>query len=765
MTPPDWQPLVDLLLKQDNDWRKTVNVRQGFPPGDDTSKAMKDALAEVISAMAEDDAIRQALVQVRGLPRQLPDDRHWQLVLAASRVLPLLAAELNLAFQQRGEVDYTEVAIAALSALGGDEQPTELALKLDYQLQHILVDEFQDTAVNQYELVRRLSRGWATHNEENPGNPRTLFIVGDGMQSIYGFRDADVGLFMRARDQGFDELKLQPLVLQSNFRSQAGLVDWVNREFCNVFPPRDDVRCGEISFSSAVAERPALPGEAVTMAAFERGEEAGPAEARWLAGRIEEGMADPDCQSMAVLVRTRNHFRHLAGELKARGIGWQAQDIDLLADSLVVRDLMSLLRAMHNHGDRVAWLAILRAPWCGLSLGDLHRLACYSKGRAVSACLGEDALMQQLSAPAREAVTRLAAVMGQAARWREVMGLSRSLQATWHSLGGPACAESGEGLAEAAALLELLRDMDDGGTAFDLEHIEEQVAALYAPPGGGDSKLQLMTLHKSKGLEFDWVFIPALERRPASDRRELLLWDDYHSLDGSEVGFMLAVDDFSERHQPTLYNYLQRQRQHKREQEATRLLYVGVTRAAKRLFLSASVTAGGKDGDEVGAGEGEGTSSGAREWRKPVQRSLLARLWDGFGDTLKNVQPALDGVQPTEVGATGMLRRLVKFPGWKLAEQAEDSAATMALAVHTAARETGNLLHLSLQRLSLSPLPTPDELDIKAWRTWWNSRLPRLALTPEEKADMLDRVENAVLRVLNDERGRWMLSSEERRCR
>ena len=98
------------------------------------------------------------------------------------------------------------------------------------------MDEFQDTAVNQFELVRRLVRGWAEHNVGNPEAARTLFIVGDGMQSIYGFRDADVGLFIKAKQQGFDALSLAPLTLRTNFRSSAALVRWVNETFADAFP-------------------------------------------------------------------------------------------------------------------------------------------------------------------------------------------------------------------------------------------------------------------------------------------------------------------------------------------------------------------------------------------------------------------------------------------------------------------------------------------------------------------------------------------------
>src|SRR6185312_3063120 len=115
-------------------------------------------------------------------------------------------------------------------ALGTDEEPTDLALALDYRIRHLLVDEFQDTSQSQYELLTRLTAGW------HAGDGRTLFLVGDPMQSIYRFREAEVGLYLRARREGIGGLKLEPLTLTANFRSQAGLVEWVNRTFRELLP-------------------------------------------------------------------------------------------------------------------------------------------------------------------------------------------------------------------------------------------------------------------------------------------------------------------------------------------------------------------------------------------------------------------------------------------------------------------------------------------------------------------------------------------------
>jgi ATP-dependent exoDNAse (exonuclease V) beta subunit len=124
--------------------------------------------------------------------------------------------------RRAAQVDYAYVAAAARQALSEQGEPSDFALRAGGALRHILVDEFQDTSFEQFELLRALTAGWER------GDGRTLFIVGDPMQSIYQFREAEVGLFLRARDHGVGEIKLEALQLRRNFRSSAPLIAWIN---------------------------------------------------------------------------------------------------------------------------------------------------------------------------------------------------------------------------------------------------------------------------------------------------------------------------------------------------------------------------------------------------------------------------------------------------------------------------------------------------------------------------------------------------------
>ena len=234
-----------------------------------TTKGTWRARNKQAQALADDEPLRMALVALMALPPENYTDAQWQALSAMLELLPRAAAQLKVIFGERGQADFTEIAQGAVRALGEPEAPTDLLLSLDVRVKHILVDEFQDTSISQWELLERLTAGW----EADDG--RTVFAVGDPMQSIYRFREAEVRLFLHARHAGLGNVPLEPLRLATNFRSQAGLVDWVNTIFPRVLPDAEDETSGAVPYSQSVAHHPAKPGDAVRWHLFdERRDEA-----------------------------------------------------------------------------------------------------------------------------------------------------------------------------------------------------------------------------------------------------------------------------------------------------------------------------------------------------------------------------------------------------------------------------------------------------------------------------------------------------------
>lgn len=748
---PEWRRVSHLLLNKSGDWRGVFTKRDGFPSGKGVPQQYKDQLQALLLQLKKIPGLQARLVAVQILPEIEEASVSWQLVLHLSRLLPTLAAQLLLVFQRRGVVDHSQVAQSALLALGDDDAPTELALRLDYQIEHILVDEFQDTAITQYELLYKLTRGWGEYNEQYPDAPRTLMIVGDGMQSIYGFRGANVGLFLKARLEGFNGVPLHHLELLCNFRSDEGVVDWVNQTFLQAFPKQNDVHRSQVRYSPATAVRPSAQEQPVELHAF-AGESARAQEVEFICARIAHSV-ERGTETIAVLGRSRSHLQPIINRLKQLQIAYNAPDLDNLASSPVVADLVTLCRALANGADRLAWMALLRAPWCGLQLGDLLAVARFGEASAytpVGSILQSPLLLTALSVDGRARLQRLLPILHQARETRDRLGLRVWVEQVWVGLGGPRCAPQADDLQDAENFLQLLEQAEVEGVGLDPDWLSLRLQKRYMSAGDPDSKVHLMTLHKAKGLEFDRVIIPQLDRPPRTDGRDILLWDEHSNAQG-ERSFLLAADDLGPGDAPTLYNYLNAQRQQKALLETTRLLYVGATRAIGHLLLTASVAWDKKTGLP----------------REPSRHSLLSSIWPTFAQQMTAHQASAMPEPATPIPHIRPLSRLTR-----LLFDHESPLATSVVrsSIREASRPVerpdshveraiGTVVHLALEELSRRPV-LPNDTST-ADRKRWRMALQREGLWGEVLDAALELVLSSVAQTLRaDHIGRWVLSTE-----
>ena len=732
---PAWREFAGVLLTNDGAWRKRVTKTQGFPGG-----GKVEAVAAVngwLESVQADTALARALARVRILPS--PEDAGaWPILASRARLLPQAVAQLFLVFQRRGAVDHSQMALAALDALGDDDAPTDLALRLDYRIEHILVDEFQDTSIKQYELVRRLTRDWAEHNAANPGAPRTVLVVGDGMQSIYGFRDANVSLFLKARDEGFNGLRLTPLQLASNFRSARPIVDWVNDQFAAGFPPEDDVVAGRIRYTPAVPTRDGPGAVAVHCFRGEDGADLVAAEADFVAAGIRAALREAPGESCAVLGRTRRQLQPVLARLRAAGAPVAAQDVDALGSRPVIGDLLVLCRALADRYDRLAWFSLLRAPWCGLSLADLLAVHRATAGATVSRWLLEERSAPGLSAEGAARLAGVAAVLARAEATRDRRGLRGWLETAWLALGGPACYPPDSDGA-AAQFFALVERADAEAAGLDVAWLEREVDRLYAEPGDPRAAVQVMTLHKAKGLQFDRVWLLDVAGGTRGDDRELLAWDQ-HVTRAGERFFLLAAEDHSDRNSPSLYQYLREEAALKRSLEATRLLYVGATRAVRELVLCAR----------------PGWDDRRERFRAPSPATLAAALWprllDGAVEHVVEVTAA-----PAEEGPPA-LERLTAVPAAPEAPLSEAPAAESGWdAAGLRERCIGTAVHRVLEGLADSdPLPASCG---EAERHLATLSLAQAGLPAMDEAEALAEVLEHVDRTLADEAGRWVLAA------
>ncbi len=783
-----WLARTELLLTLKGEWRKPggLNATLGFPPGGTAAekklaKDWKERMAGLLAELDGNEALRHALQALRGLPAVCYREDQWQILGAIVRLMPVAVAQLQLVFAARGQADFVEIAQRARWALGEADAPTDLMLALDYRIHHLLIDEFQDTSVTQFELLEKLTAGWQAGEG---GDGRTLFLVGDPMQSIYRFRQAEVGLFLRARLEGLGGVPLEPLALSANFRSQSGIVDWVNARFASIMPQEEDIAAGAVPYAASQAVHKPAPA-AVTLHAFFDGDEAG--EAAWIATLVTQTQRDEPQGTIAILVRNRNHLRAIVPALKAEGLRFRAIEIEALGHRQCVQDLFSLTRALSHPADRTAWLAVLRAPWCGLTLADLLVLAGARPGES----LAEEENIKDLfgetpdspASPARidtfsdnrtiweiildaDCVLRLSADGAtRLARLREALEaivsgklrapLRERVESAWLALGGPACVADDTDLDDIDIYLDCLEAHEEAWEIADEAAFAEAVAKLYALPDlHAGEELQILTIHKAKGLEFDTVILPVLAGASGRDERPLLAWMETPLAAG---GLLLApINQTGAKGEP-IYEYLRALEGERAAFENTRLLYVAATRARRHLHLSAVV---GRD-DKGGV-------------RTPAARSLLACLWPVVegefaaqalqaptGGAQRRFQEAELNQDLCRLSTDWRLPAAPPAIAWTLMEPPAAAQAGIEFSwVGETARHVGSVVHRWLQRIAVDALAGWDAKRIEALHGAFREELAALGVGDAELDAATGRVASALSRACDDERGRWLLGPQ-----
>jgi ATP-dependent helicase/nuclease subunit A len=746
-----WRAFAEWLLTEKGEFRKVANRDQGFPakgkptePGHAERGTRKAAMESLLAALAQESGLAATLQRIRILPTPAYDDVAWQLVEALREVLPRTVARLRLVFAAQAAIDFSEATIVALGALGSADAPSDLLLAVDLQLEHLLVDEFQDTSRSQYDLIERLTAGW------DGSDGRTLFVVGDPMQSIYRFRQADVALFIAAQHaRRIGTVPLEPLVLARNFRSRPQLVAWVNGTFGQVLPARDDARRGAVAFKAAAATRESTAAATVTVdICHDLAGEAGTVVARVRAA------LQSDARHIAVLVRKRLDLDAVLPALREAGIAFSAVGLDSLAERPATLDLVALTHALLQPDDRLAWLAALRAPWCALMLPDLFAVEknCASLVDIVAMAHGDTAIAE-LSLDGRERLVRFADALAPALAQRGRVALPTLVRGAWLALGGPACCAEALDVAAADRYFALLAELGRAGDLSDWPALQDALVALHVDlPEAASARVQVMTLHRAKGLEFDVVIMPGLARAQRAPEPELLLWRQ-------RPGGLLLASLRARSESPgddSLYQYLRLLGKDENHAELARLLYVGCTRAREQLHLTA-VCAAAQD-----------PANGATVWKRPGRATALGMLWKAVAGQL--APPGMPAARHDAARAASGIP-LLRLPlAWRLPAlppalpmEAPTGAEPVPVAfdwAHETARQIGIVAHRMLRRLADDGLERWDEPRAAGERPRVEREFAALGFTPGEARNAAAQVIAAIAATLTDGRGRWLFAAE-----
>ncbi len=730
---PIWQALTELVLTSAASPKprtsRGVQKRLGFPDNNQYKMRMQVLLEQ----LADNPALIAHLVGLRQLPNPCYPDDQWSILRPMLVTLQLCLAELLLVFRENGLVDHNEMAARALYALSSDDAggPSELALQLDARITHILVDEFQDTSIGQLQLLQKLTAGW------QPQGDNSLFLVGDPMQSIYGFRKAEVGIFLSVWENGLPDFPLERLQLQVNFRTQRALVEWCNTIFQEILPADNNLNAGAVRWSRSDAWHPVAaeqPVEIILQIEKDR-----LAEAEKVVELVQQAL-QRESEEIAVLVRRRKDVEAILPALQKAGVAFQAVDMASLEQTPEVRDLLALTQALVHPGDRLSWLSVLRAPWCGLELAELLQIA--GLGEAQDLTTVDPGM---LDGTAQQRLSRVLSVLQSAVANRHWLTLRQLVTQTWQQLGGPACYLSNTALENAERFLALLDGESVAGDLDDPLQLEEQLHRIFASAETNPdaARVQVMTIHKAKGLEFDEVILPGLGYPIRySDNDQPLLISEFRPI-GNSSGLLLGMRQAAGSSEPDpVYRFINLLHAQRRENEARRLLYVATTRAKQRLHLLSHLD-----------GKGE----------QPSKNSPMSWLWplieDGAQildtkDIAENAEPAVVPFyrlpadwQPPEPAEQIQFTRQAVLSITELAPETPKPELPQAAAI-------GRVVHRALEALVNYGENWWQTLDQEKWV---NLQLRKEQLTPDLHAAAGKLIVQAVNNTLEDEHGRWLL--------
>ncbi|MCW8958000.1 MAG: UvrD-helicase domain-containing protein, partial [Gammaproteobacteria bacterium] len=576
---------------------------------------------------------------------QLTAHRSWH----ACRDWYLAGARLLHHYQQLKQeqrvLDFNDLEWRAYHLLNHSDNALWVQYKLDQRIDHLLVDEFQDTNPTQWRLLLPLLQEMAaTRTQESL---RSVFLVGDAKQSIYRFRRAEPRLFQAAHDWLEQHLDARAFPLHTSWRSAPAIMQCVNKVFDEHGPLAGQLRdfqrhdthhselWGEVTVLplieaketaeekeekqeeySARAEslrNPLLqPREIAPDDRYRReGEQIAGAITRLLESGTLIGHGDNAYPihpgDIMLLVRKRTHIGYYEQALRDARIPYLGAERGTLLQSLEVSDMVALLELLHTPYNNLSLATVLRTPLFACSDGELMQLAQSGKG-------GWYQRLQTL-APTLPDETPLAVAAVTLQRWHALAG-----QIPIHDLLDRIFSEgnvlqryqaalpsrlASVAVANLTRFLELALEVDSGrypSLGHFLARLEgmrdsSDEAPDEAPETSAGSRVRLLTIHAAKGLEAPVVFLADTAQGDGSDKayRTLLEWPPHSARPES---FMLIG---KQEQQPLLARRQLEREQLEQQRESANLLYVALTRARQLLYISGVRPASGREPGWYGA--------------------------------------------------------------------------------------------------------------------------------------------------------------------
>jgi ATP-dependent helicase/nuclease subunit A len=574
------------------------------------------------AARAADEAAAEILLAEQARIQAVMERLKAAAVAQSTTALLRLGQALLDAYEERkhahARLDYDDLILTARNLLWAEGGASWVLYKLDGGIDHILIDEAQDTNPEQWEVVKALSEEFfagAGARSEGPG-PRTVFAVGDEKQSIYSFQGVDPEAFDRMRADFGERVTAagetwRPVELVQSFRSAPAVLEAVDLVFA-----RDGARDGLTASDARIVHFPSRKGQAglVELWPTITPKEA-PAVEPWdvpldqiapdspparladrIAAQIERWRAEGEVLEsrgrpmrpgdIMILVRRRGpFFDEMVRCLKARGVPVAGTDRMVLTEQLAVMDLMALGEFLLLPEDDLTLAVVLKGPLFGFDDDDLFDLA-FGREDTLWAALkrrrGERALFKS-ACDELSALLAKADTMPPFAFFADLLGSGRGRERLLARLGR----DAGDPIDEFLSLA-----LDYGrGHAPSLQGFLHWLGAARTEVKRdleqGRDEVRVMTVHGAKGLEADVVFLPDTCAVPDHRHDARLLW----TTAGDEPVVLWPVRS---RNDEAVCAAARARARRRREQEYRRLLYVAMTRARDRLCVCGFETSKGR---------------------------------------------------------------------------------------------------------------------------------------------------------------------------
>lgn len=625
----------------------------------------------------------------------------------------------------RGYLDFDDLIARAKALLEDRSVAAWVLFRLDGGIDHILVDEAQDTSPDQWRIIELLTDEFTAGEGARPGE-RTLFVVGDKKQSIYSFQGADVAAFDRkhlAFAEGFRAAgqQFQSLELEYSFRSAPAILRLVDETFGDRFPEAVGGQLRHIAFKEAMPGRVDLwpliapvKGETdedwenpvdliaethhTARLAAEIADEIGamirsgvriPVDAK----EDPSGARPVHAGDFLILVQRRAAlFSEIIRACKKAGLPIAGADRLKLGAELAVKDLRALLAFLATPEDDLSLAALLRSPLCGWSEDALYRLAQGRKGFLWEALRDW---------PDQTARTLLDDMRNQADFLRPFDLIDRAL--TRHDgrrrLIARLGAEAEDGIDELLQQALAYEETEVPSLTGFLIWLDSEEVEVKRQADGAGGRIRVMTVHGAKGLEAPIVILPDTADRESRERDEIFL------LDGG-----LPVWKLPKEESPAPIAAARSARARRQAEESLRLLYVALTRARCWLIIAGA----GKAVTETSAGPKAPLDW---SWYVQVQAGMQAvGAMPGPSGRLR--YETGDWPDPLPQPAAQTVQAVAPLPGWALAAAPLPPEATRLLSPsnlggakalpgegldEAAALARGTALHVLLEQLAGLP--------------------------------------------------------------